>query len=30
MIDVSFSWDENKAAQNAHKHKVSFEEAMKP
>ena len=28
MIDVSFSWDENKAAQNARKHKVSFEEAM--
>ena len=28
MIDVSFSWDEDKAAQNARKHKVQFEEAM--
>lgn len=28
MNDVSFSWDEHKAAQNARKHRVSFEEAM--
>ena len=28
MNDVSFSWDEKKAAQNARKHRVSFEEAM--
>ena len=28
MDDVSFAWDEQKAAQNARKHKVSFEEAM--
>lgn len=28
MSDVRFSWDENKAAQNARKHGVSFEEAM--
>ncbi len=28
MDDVSFAWDERKAAQNARKHKVSFEEAM--
>jgi len=28
MNDVRFSWDENKAAQNARKHGVSFEEAM--
>ena len=28
MADVSFSWDENKAVQNARKHKVQFEEAM--
>ena len=28
MDNVSFAWDEQKAAQNARKHKVSFEEAM--
>ena len=28
MDDLSFAWDEHKAAQNARKHKVSFEEAM--
>jgi uncharacterized DUF497 family protein len=28
MNDASFSWDEGKAAQNAHKHPVLFEEAM--
>ncbi len=28
MIDIRFSWDEHKAAQNARKHRVSFEEAM--
>ena len=28
MVDVCFTWDEDKAAQNAHKHKVQFEEAM--
>ena len=28
MDDVSFAWDERKAAQNARKHKVSFEEAI--
>ncbi len=28
MDDVSFAWDEQKAAENARKHKVSFEEAM--
>ena len=28
MNHVSFSWDERKAAQNARKHQVSFEEAM--
>ena len=28
MTDVSFSWDDRKAAQNARKHQVSFEEAM--
>jgi uncharacterized DUF497 family protein len=28
MNDVSFSWDERKAAQNVRKHQVSFEEAM--
>jgi uncharacterized DUF497 family protein len=28
MNDIRFSWDENKAAQNARKHGVSFEEAM--
>ncbi len=27
MNDARFSWDENKAAQNVRKHKVSFEEA---
>ena len=28
MDNVSFSWDEHKAAENGRKHKVSFEEAM--
>ena len=28
MDDVRFSWDEHKAAQNARKHGVPFEEAM--
>lgn len=28
MNDIRFSWDERKAAQNARKHGVSFEEAM--
>jgi uncharacterized DUF497 family protein len=28
MKDIRFSWDERKAAQNARKHGVSFEEAM--
>ena len=28
MINVSFSWDERKATQNARKHQVSFAEAM--
>ncbi|MDI9430093.1 MAG: BrnT family toxin [Planctomycetota bacterium] len=28
MDDTSFVWDERKAAQNARKHRVSFEEAM--
>lgn len=28
MDDISFAWDEQKAVQNARKHKVSFEEAM--
>jgi len=28
MNPLSFSWDERKAAQNARKHQVSFEEAM--
>ena len=28
MVDVCFAWDEDKAAQNARKHKVQFEEAM--
>ncbi len=28
MNDIRFSWDERKAAQNARKHRVSFEEAM--
>jgi len=28
MDDVSFAWDEQKAAENARKHKVSFEGAM--
>jgi len=28
MDDVAFTWDDNKAAQNARKHGVSFEEAM--
>ena len=28
MKDIRFSWDERKAAQNARKHRVSFEEAM--
>jgi len=28
MKHVSFSWDERKAAENARKHQVSFEEAM--
>jgi hypothetical protein len=27
MNDVSFAWDEDKAAQNARKHQVLFEEA---
>jgi uncharacterized DUF497 family protein len=27
MEDISFSWDKHKAAQNARKHHVSFEEA---
>jgi uncharacterized DUF497 family protein len=28
MNDIRFSWEERKAAQNARKHRVSFEEAM--
>jgi uncharacterized DUF497 family protein len=28
MNGVSFAWDDRKAAQNARKHQVSFEEAM--
>jgi uncharacterized DUF497 family protein len=28
MNEVSFAWDEHKAAQNARKHQVPFEEAM--
>ncbi len=28
MDDVAFSWDKKKAAENARKHGVSFEEAM--
>lgn len=28
MRSIRFSWDEHKAAQNARKHDVSFEEAM--
>ncbi len=28
MNNVSFSWDDRKAAQNVRKHQVSFEEAM--
>ena len=28
MKDIRFSWDERKAAQNARKHGVSFDEAM--
>jgi len=28
MNDISFAWDEDKAAQNARKHQVLFEEAM--
>jgi uncharacterized DUF497 family protein len=28
MNRITFSWDKNKAAQNARKHGVSFEEAM--
>jgi uncharacterized DUF497 family protein len=28
MNDIRFSWDENKAARNATKHGISFEEAM--
>ncbi len=28
MNDVPFAWDEHKAAHNARKHQVSFEEAM--
>lgn len=28
MDEVSFAWDEQKAAQNVRKHGVSFEEAM--
>jgi uncharacterized DUF497 family protein len=28
MKDIRFSWDERKAAQNARKHGVSFQEAM--
>ena len=28
MDDVSFVWDRQKAAQNARKHRVTFEEAM--
>jgi uncharacterized protein len=28
MQNVPFSWDEQKAAENARKHRVSFEEAM--
>jgi len=28
MNGIRFSWDERKAAQNARKHGVSFEEAM--
>jgi uncharacterized DUF497 family protein len=28
MDRLSFSWDDRKAAQNARKHQVSFEEAM--
>jgi len=29
MRNVSFSWDDRKAEQNARKHQVSFEEATK-
>ncbi|OHB65232.1 MAG: hypothetical protein A2Y77_03000 [Planctomycetes bacterium RBG_13_62_9] len=28
MKDIGFSWDDRKAAQNARKHSVPFEEAM--